>query len=88
MPSSAMASVPASKAIRLSELEPLYVFERAVPLSDANKALAKIQYCLELNDSKGIDGRGPNYRARLQSRRLSLDLAIARLARGLADRFN
>jgi uncharacterized protein len=39
----------------IKELEPLYSFERSVPLPDANKALAKIEYYLEMNDARGIE---------------------------------
>ena len=39
----------------IKELEPLYDFERSVPLPDASKALARIEYCLELNDLEGIE---------------------------------
>jgi len=41
----------------IKKLEPLYGFARSVPLTDANKALVKVQACLELDK--------PNHRPRL-----------------------
>lgn len=44
----------------IKRLEPLYAFERTVPLHAANHALAKVQACLELGDAATIsdDDRG------------------------------
>src|SRR5215813_3968052 len=39
----------------IKKLEPLYGFARAMPLTDASKALVKVQACLELDDPLGID---------------------------------
>ena len=39
----------------IKKLEPLYGFTRETALSDANKALAKVQACLELGDLEFID---------------------------------
>ena len=39
----------------IKKLEPLYGFSRATPLSDANKALTKVQACLELGDIEFIN---------------------------------
>jgi hypothetical protein len=39
----------------IKKLEPLYDFERALPLADAGRTLAKIQACLELGDLDGIE---------------------------------
>jgi uncharacterized protein len=38
----------------IKKLEPLYQFERTLPLADAGKALAKVQACLELGDVEGV----------------------------------
>lgn len=38
----------------IKKLEPLYDFCRVAPLAEAGKILAKVQACLELNDSDGI----------------------------------
>jgi len=38
----------------IKKLEPLYEFVRAVPLTDVNKTLAKVQACLELDDIDDI----------------------------------
>jgi predicted RecB family nuclease len=38
----------------IKKLEPLYEFDRAVPLTEANKALVKIQACLELDGFEDI----------------------------------
>lgn len=38
----------------IKKLEPLHDFCRAAPLAEAGKILAKVQACLELNDSDGI----------------------------------
>jgi predicted RecB family nuclease len=38
----------------IKKLEPLYKFERSVSLTDANKALVKVQACLELGDVENI----------------------------------
>jgi uncharacterized protein len=38
----------------IKKLEALYAFDRTAALADANKMLAKLQYCLELNDLEGI----------------------------------
>jgi predicted RecB family nuclease len=38
----------------IKKLEPLYGYDRAIPLRDANRALAKVQSCLELNDLANI----------------------------------
>ena len=38
----------------IKKLEPLYGFDRAVPLTDANGTLVKVQACLELDDLEGI----------------------------------
>jgi len=38
----------------IKKLEPLYGFDRALPLTDAGKTLAKVQACLELGDFDGI----------------------------------
>ena len=67
----------------IKKLEPLYGFARANALSpDANRALAKVQACLELGDL-GLHRRGrPRRRGRLQSRRLPVHVALARLAGG------
>ena len=40
----------------IKRLEPLYGFARGTPLADANKALGKIEACLELGDIEFIDG--------------------------------
>ena len=39
----------------IKKLEPLYEFSRAAPLAEVGKILAKVQACLELNDSDGIE---------------------------------
>ena len=39
----------------IKRLEPLYGFDRAIALTDANSALSKVQACLELGDVEGID---------------------------------
>jgi len=39
----------------IKKLEPLYNYERDVVLSSANSALAKIEACMELGDSKSVD---------------------------------
>jgi uncharacterized protein len=38
----------------IKKLEPLYVFDRAVPLIDVGAAMARVQACLELADAAGI----------------------------------
>jgi predicted RecB family nuclease len=38
----------------IKKLEPLYGFTRAVPLTDANNVLVKVQACLELDDIEDI----------------------------------
>jgi uncharacterized protein len=38
----------------IKKLEPLYGFDRDVPLTDANKTLVKVQACLELNNLEDI----------------------------------
>jgi len=38
----------------IKKLEPLYGFSRAVPLTDANTTLVKVQACLELDDIEDI----------------------------------
>lgn len=38
----------------IKKLEPLYAYARKVPLMDANRSLAKIQACLELNDAASM----------------------------------
>jgi len=44
----------------IKQLEPLYGFDRAVPLTDAGKTLAKVQACLELGDLAGIKDEDRN----------------------------
>ncbi|MBR0913947.1 TM0106 family RecB-like putative nuclease [Bradyrhizobium japonicum] len=39
----------------IKKLEPLYRFDRAVPLIDVGGAMARVQACLELADAGGID---------------------------------
>jgi predicted RecB family nuclease len=39
----------------IKKLEPLYAFERAMPLVDVGKTMAKVQACLELGDLDGIE---------------------------------
>ncbi|MET4315545.1 TM0106 family RecB-like putative nuclease [Bradyrhizobium sp. RT4b] len=39
----------------IKKLEPLYGFDRTVPLIDAGGAMARVQACLELKDAGGID---------------------------------
>ncbi len=39
----------------IKKLEPLYQFDRAVPLIDVGGAMARVQACLELADADGID---------------------------------
>jgi predicted RecB family nuclease len=39
----------------IKRLEPLYGFDRAVPLTEVSKALVKVQACLELDDVEGIE---------------------------------
>ncbi|MBR0831342.1 TM0106 family RecB-like putative nuclease [Bradyrhizobium manausense] len=49
-------SVRASvESYSIKKLEPLYRFERAVPLIDVGGAMARVQACLELADTGGID---------------------------------
>lgn len=38
----------------IKKLEPLYEFIRVAPLAEAGKILAKVQACLELNDTEGV----------------------------------
>ena len=38
----------------IKKLEPLYAFERQLPLSDAGRTLAKVQACIELGDFDAI----------------------------------
>ncbi|MPZ32040.1 MAG: TM0106 family RecB-like putative nuclease [Rhodospirillales bacterium] len=38
----------------IKRLEPLYAFERAAPLADVGRLMAKLQACLELGDTDGI----------------------------------
>ena len=47
-----MASV---ESYSIKRLEPLYGFMRGTPLPEANRALAKLQACLELGDFEFID---------------------------------
>src|SRR5262249_3538404 len=39
----------------IKRLEPLYGFDRGVPLTEASKALTKVQACLELDDLENIN---------------------------------
>lgn len=39
----------------IKKLEPLYLFDRTVPLVDVGGAMARVQACLELSDADGID---------------------------------
>ncbi|MFK4528049.1 putative RecB family nuclease [Bradyrhizobium japonicum] len=51
-------SVRASvESYSIKKLEPLYRFDRTVPLIDVGGAMARVQACLELADAAGIDAR-------------------------------
>jgi predicted RecB family nuclease len=39
----------------IKKLEPLYRFDRTIPLIDVGGAMARVQACLELSDADGID---------------------------------
>ena len=49
----------------IKKLEPLYGFSRAVPLTDANGAMVKVQACLELDDLENIRDEDRVHRSRL-----------------------
>ena len=50
----------------IKKLEPLYGYSRAIALADANKALANVQACLELDDLEFISEADRERRRGLQ----------------------